>query len=309
VVDSAFAEPSLAGLYDLFCGWEPSGDSGFYLPLVMAADSVLDVGCGTGMLLRRAREAGHAGRLTGLDPAAAMLDVARRCGRGIEGRGIEGPGIEGPGIEGPGIEGPGIEGPGIEGPGIEWVLGDLSSTRWDREFELVVMTGHAFQVLTGDEQLHEALAAVRAALLPGGRFAFETRNPVVREWEEWVPANAVLVTDSAGAVVRMAHQVELPVQGDLVSFTTTYSSPDWERPRYSSSTLRFLDASALSLSLAGAGLEIEQQYGDWDGAPLGAGSPEIITVARRVALPLCRNSTQPAMSNLSGSWSAPPGPT
>ncbi len=252
MVDRAFAEPSLAALYDLFCRWEPDGDSGFYLPLVMAADSVLDVGCGTGMLLRRAREAGHAGRLCGLDPAAAMLDVARAGGD-------------------------------IDARGIEWVLGDLSSTRWDREFELVVMTGHAFQVLTGDEQLHEALAAVRAALAPGGRFAFETRNPVVREWEEWVPANAVLVTDSAGAVVRMAHQVELPVQGDLVSFTTTYSSPDWERPRYSSSTLRFLDAAGLSSVVAGAGLEIERLYGDWDGAPLGAASPEIITFARRGA--------------------------
>jgi len=273
VVDHQFSEPTLAALYDVLHPSEARADFAFYLPLVMAAPAVLDVGCGTGELLRLARQRGHRGHLCGLDPADAMLDRARRRSD------------------------------------IEWVLGEMGSVDWDRQFDLVVMTGHAFQVLTGDEQLHEALAAVRAALLRGGRFAFETRNPVVREWEEWVPANAVLVTDSAGAVVRMAHQVELPVQGDLVSFTTTYSSPDWERPRYSSSTLRFLDASALSLFLAGAGLEIEQQYGDWDGAPLGAGSPEIITVARRVALPLCRNSTQPAMSNLSGSWSAPPGPT
>lgn len=167
------------------------------------------------------------------------------------------------------------------GRGIEWVLGDLSSSRWDQEFQLVVMTGHAFQVLTGDEQLREALAAVCAALAPGGRFVFETRNPLVRQWEEWVPANSAQVTDPAGAVVRMAHQVELPVQGDLVSFTTTYSSPDWERPQCSRSTLRFLDASALSSFLAGAGLVIEEQYGDWDGAPLGAASLEIITIARQ----------------------------
>ena len=43
----------------------------------MAARAVLDVGCGTGSLLRRARELGHEGRLCGLDPAAAMLAQAR----------------------------------------------------------------------------------------------------------------------------------------------------------------------------------------------------------------------------------------
>jgi SAM-dependent methyltransferase len=252
VVDYQFAEPSLAALYDLFCPWDPRGDSGFYLPLVMAADSVLDVGCGTGMLLRRARAEGHAGRLCGLDPAAAMLAVARAGRTGPAGR---------------------------TGRDIEWVLGDLSDAAWQREFDLIVMTGHAFQVLTGDAQLLAALTAVRSALGPGGRFAFETRNPLVREWEEWVPERAREVSD-AGVVVRMAHQVELPVAGDLVSFTTTYSSPDWERSQVSRSTLRFLDAEALSAFLTRAGLTIDEQYGDWDRSPLGPASPEIITISR-----------------------------
>lgn len=86
--------------------------------------------------------------------------------------------------------------------------------------------------------------------------------------------------DAGGAVVRMAHQVDRPVRGDLVSFTTTYSSPGWERPQVSRSTLRFLDAAALSGFLAGAGLEIEEQYGDWDRSSLGRASPEIITICR-----------------------------
>ena len=34
---------------------------------------------------------------------------------------------------------------------IEWVLGDLGSTAWEQEFDLVVMTGHAFQVFVGDD--------------------------------------------------------------------------------------------------------------------------------------------------------------
>ena len=35
---------------------------------------------------------------------------------------------------------------------IDWILGDLSTVAWDREFDLVVMTGHAFQVLLGDDE-------------------------------------------------------------------------------------------------------------------------------------------------------------
>ncbi len=171
----------LAELYDAFCAGRP--DFGFYLPLVMSAESVLDVGCGTGELLRLAREAGHTGRLCGLDPAYAMLDQARKR------------------------------------PDVEWVLGDLSSVEWRREFDLVVMTGHAFQVQVEDEELRESLASMRSSLAEDGRLVFETRNPLARGWENWTPENAVEI-EYGGSVVRMAHEVEEPVAGDVVSFTS-----------------------------------------------------------------------------------------
>lgn len=139
-------------------------DLGFYLPYVMSASSVLDVGCGTGELLHRAREAGHPGRLCGLDPAEAMLAEARR-----------------------------------RNPDVEWVLGEPETTCLHSEFELVVMTGHAFQVFVEDQQLRSALAAIRAALTPGGRFAFETRNPAARAWERWVPENEEELPDPRAA--------------------------------------------------------------------------------------------------------------
>lgn len=242
--DRQFTEPGLAVLYDLFCAWDRRDDFGFYLPMVMAADSVLDVGCGTGMLLRRARLDGHRGRLCGLDPAAAMLEVARSQA------------------------------------GIEWIEGDLSGVGFVREFDLIVMTGHAFQVLTGDEELRAALAAVRTALRRNGVFAFETRNPLARAWERWTPAYAADVTGPDGQTWRMTHQVETPVAGELVSFTSTFSSPGWDRPQVSRSKLRFLGANSLARFLSAAGLTVEEQYGSWDRQPLTDASPEIITIAR-----------------------------
>lgn len=243
MVDRLFTDARLAALYDSICAGRDDFD--FYLPLVLSADSVLDVGCGTGELLRRAREAGHGGRLCGLDPAGAMLDEARRR------------------------------------PDVEWVLGDLASARWDRDFELVVMTGNAFQVFVEDDEIRASLAAIRNALTETGRFAFETRNPLVREWEQWTPDEVFEVTDANGAVVSYSREVDTPVHGDVVSFTHTYTSPSWDRPETCRSTLRFLGAKALSSFLAEAGLAVRAQYGDWHQGPVTHASREIVTIAAR----------------------------
>ena len=98
--------------------------------------------------------------------------------------------------------------------------------------------------------------------------------------EAWTPDNAVEIVHN-GKVVRMEHQVDTPVVGDTVSFTTTFTSPAWDRPEVSRSTLRFLDAGSLSSFLSDAGLAIEDQFGDWGWQPLTDTSPEIITVTRR----------------------------
>src|SRR3954449_6213316 len=42
--------------------------------------SVLDVGCGTGLVGRALRERGFAGRILGLDLSRASLDIARQSG-------------------------------------------------------------------------------------------------------------------------------------------------------------------------------------------------------------------------------------
>lgn len=244
MADLLFCDAELAALYDAM---NPGRDDyDFYRPMVMAARSVLDVGCGTGSMLHEARDAGHGGRLCGLDPAPGMLAQARRR------------------------------------DDIEWVLGDLSSAAWDSEFELVVMTGHAFQVFIEDDQLGEALASIRAALKPGGRFAFETRNPSARAWEGWDAEARDAIDGPGGVRVRMSRKVTTPFDGRVVSFSHTFQSAAWDAPRVSHSTLRFIGKADLDAELARAGLVLEAQFGDWDRSALTDTSPEIITIARRV---------------------------
>ncbi|MGF1430996.1 class I SAM-dependent methyltransferase [Kitasatospora sp. LaBMicrA B282] len=244
-----YSNDDAAALYDLLNPWEPGtwpADT-FYGELVMAADSVLDVGCGTGTMLHWAREQGHGGRLVGLDPDTAALARARRRAD------------------------------------VEWVEGTAAAAdRLGGGFELAVMTGHAFQFLATDEELRASLAGVHAALAPGGRFAFETRHPQARAWERWNPANGSDLTDHAGRALRVWHTVESVVDG-VVTFTGTTADPDGTVLRVDRASLRFLTEPALDRLLAEAGFAVEARHGDWDGSPVSGTSRELITVARRVA--------------------------
>ena len=244
-VDAHYREPVLAALYDAMCPW--GEDDEFYARLAADSASVLDVGCGTGNFLRELRRRSHRGDLCGLDPARAMLDVARDGA-----------------------------------PDIEWVPGDVRRFDVGRRFELVMMTGHAFQVLLTDDEVTAALTCVGDHVEPArGRFAFETRNPAAREWEHWGARPPEVVSVSGGRPVLVRWKVDGLDEPDLVRFHATFECADWTQPMRSDSTLRFIDPDRLAEHLATTGFAVEQWLGDWAGGPVDDQSPEIIVVARR----------------------------
>ena len=238
-----YSDAQAADLYNVLNPWGASDT--FYLALAMDASSVLDIGCGTGTMLHRARAAGHTGRLVGVDPDGAALAIARRRAD------------------------------------ITWVEATAASMPWKRQFDLAVMMNHTFQFLIRDEELRASLAAIRNALADGGRFAFETRNPDVREWETWTPDQPIDVIDSAGSALRISYRV-LSVIDDVVTLTETTSDRDGDVLRVDEASLRFLDVETLTGVLIGEGFSIESQQGDWSGGSLGRDNREIITVTRRV---------------------------
>jgi SAM-dependent methyltransferase len=233
----SYDDVELSRLYDACNPWGP-GDE-FYAGLVRAAGDVLDVGCGTGRLLARVRAEGHPGRLVGIDPGAGMLAVARETD-----------------------------------PDGDWVSGELGPGRYREEFDLVTMTGHAFQELRTDGQLGGVLSGMRDAVRPGGLVAFETRDPAARAWEDWHGSS--FEVPYQGGTVRVSYEVH-EVDGDLVTFDEITEGGPWVRD-VARGTLRFLDRDRLAAFLAAAGLRVREQYGDWDRSPAG---PEIITLAER----------------------------
>ncbi|HEX5542552.1 MAG TPA: class I SAM-dependent methyltransferase [Micromonospora sp.] len=240
-----FTDADTAALYDLLNPWDGTRwpSDAFYTELVMAADSVLDVGCGTGSMLKQARELGHPGRLVGVDPDVAALARARRR------------------------------------VDIEWVEGVAADIAWKQEFELATMTSHAFQCFIEDDEVRASLAAIRKALRDGGRFAFETRHPQARAWVEWHGAEPAEVVDGTGHLLRQSHVVESVVDG-VVTLIETTTDADGAVLRVDRGRLRFLDVEWLNAFLVEAGFAIEAQYGDWRRGPITDESHEIITIAR-----------------------------
>ncbi|MEV6903649.1 class I SAM-dependent methyltransferase [Amycolatopsis sp. NPDC051372] len=240
------SEDDAAELYDVLNSWGDFPADHFYDALVESAHNVLDVGCGTGGMLHHARDRGHRGRLLGLDPDRAALARARRR------------------------------------TDVEWREGTAAALTAEAEFDLATMTGHAFQCLTTDEELRDSLTAIRRALRPGGRFAFETRHPRAKAWEDWTPAHPVTV--SQPRPLRLWHEVE-SVVGGVVTFTETAADPEGTVLRVDRAALRFLGPAELDDFLAAAGFVVEERFGDCERGPLTEQSREIVTIASAVRQP------------------------
>jgi ubiquinone/menaquinone biosynthesis C-methylase UbiE len=241
-----YCDPVLVALYDLED--IERADFGFYLELAERRGMrVLDVGCGTGALALRFADRGHC--VTGLDPAAAMLDCARRK-------------------------------PGAET--VTWIAGDARTFAMPQRFDLIVMTGNAFQTLLSDADQIAALANMGRHLAEDGRIAVETRNPDVAEWRHWTPdAHRELLQHPALGPVDVHWQAYPTAEPEIIALETHYLFQASGARRVSHSRLRFAPLDTLSRTIAAAGLEVEHWYCDWQRQTLHDRCLEYIPVIRR----------------------------
>jgi ubiquinone/menaquinone biosynthesis C-methylase UbiE len=232
----------LAAVYDALNG--AGLDDGFYLELAGSSPkTILDVGGGTGRLACALASRGH--NVTCAEPSAAMLDIARTR----------------------------------EGADkVMWINAGVLDLLLQLRFDLILMTGHVFQVFLTDAEISSVLHTLRRHLAPQGSLTFETRNPIARRWEEWTPGNTSKTVDVLDHGRVQVHHATTQVHGQLVTYETEFHFPN-DEVMVVSDTLRFTDREQLATILADAGLTRIKWYGDWNGSSFTAASPEIIVVA------------------------------
>jgi SAM-dependent methyltransferase len=242
VADAIFEERRLAEIYDPL---DPDRcDLDAYLALAgeFGAVSILDVGCGTGTLACLLARCGL--QVIAADPAAASLDVARRK-------------------------------PGADR--VRW-LQTAAARLPPLQTDLATMTGNVAQVFRTGREWAATLRAIRAALRPGGRLVFETRDPARKAWLEWNREQSYrrVVIPAVGPVQTWTELTQ--VEGSLVSFRMTFVFERDGAVLTSDSTLRFRSRDELASSLIAANLVIDEVRDAPDRPGL-----EFVIIARRTA--------------------------
>lgn len=246
--DRLYQDPALAQFYDLENGW--AADFTFCQKLAQDARSVLDLGCGTGELALALAEdrTAEARTVVGVDSAAAMLDVARGQ-------------------------------PG--GSKVTWHLSDAQSLSLDRRFDLIVLTGHAFQVFLTEADQRAVLNTIARHLNPQGRFIFDTRNPAAEAWRDWTPeASRRRLEHPQLGTVEAWNDAEYDAASGIVTYQTLYRVVASGETRSAESRIRFTPREALAPLLADAGLAVDEWFGDWEGRSSTPSAPEIIPLGR-----------------------------
>ncbi|MFF1697549.1 class I SAM-dependent methyltransferase [Streptomyces sp. NPDC058257] len=222
MADEAYENPRLAALYDPLDA--DRGDLDVYADVTteLRARQVLDVGCGTGTFALLLAKRGL--RVTGVEPAAASLDVARSK-------------------------------PG--GEHVRWIHGDATALP-ELHVDLATMTANVAQAIVDPEVWDGTLRGIRAALRPGGHLVFETRDPARRAWEQWNRAatRRTVAVEGVGDVDTWVDVTEVSLP--LVSFRHTMIFTRTGETLTSDSTLRFREREEVSASLTAHGYVVDE---------------------------------------------------
>lgn len=244
--EALYCDPQLAQFYDWTNPWPKDFD--FFASLVTPRSRVLDLGCGAGIFSTALAASGH--RVTGVDPAAAMLAIARnRDG----------------------------------GDGVRWIEADAREVDLNEQFDMVLMTGHAFQTMLTPADRAALIGTIARHLEPGARFFFDSRNPLFMAWERWTPGHTrqTQAHPKFGKVEHWTDATLDPASG-IVTYETHYLLESGET--FAATTqIDFPSQSEIATLIKDADLDVARWFGDYAGGSFTENSAEIIPLGFRPA--------------------------
>ncbi|MGW9003563.1 class I SAM-dependent methyltransferase [Brevibacterium casei] len=220
--------PWIVELYDED---NPAGpDHAYFTALAdrLGARSILDLGCGTGLLTRAL--AGNGRRIVGIDPSQTMIDAARR---------------------------------GDADRLVTWIVGDSTAIDAD-DVDLAVMTGNVAQHIP-DPDWECTLGDLRRSMRPGAALAFESRSPAARAWLDWDQSEPSLRSTAHGDLEEWAEIVD---RGSGIIEATFFNRfLDTGELIIDDQTFVFRTLSMITDQLDRAGFAVDAVHGDWQRAP------------------------------------------
>ena len=219
--DALFELTRLAEIYDVLEGERVDLAAYVSIAAALGARSVLDIGCGTGVLA--CLLATHSMEVIAVDTAAAVLEVARSKPTADR---------------------------------VRWVLGDVTAVA-PSAVDLVTMTGNVAQVFLAGHEWEATLAAARGALRDGGHLVFETRDPSYQAWREWnrEATHRLVDVPDIGPVETWTDLVDVTLP--FVSFRQTFVFASDGATYASDSTLRFRERAEVEGELEASGFSVE----------------------------------------------------
>ena len=237
--------------YDIEEGERSAPRIAFYCDLAKAVGGpVLEIACGSGLVTIPVAAQGL--DVTGVDLARSMLDHARKKAE-------------------------------VQGLNIRWVEADARSFDLGMQFRFIFITGNAFQAFLRREDQEALLSSVKRHLLPGGVFAFETRNPtghdLTNQSEEEFDQSYISVEGHRVSVSSI--QAYDPI-AQVIHWTSyrRWNDGAHDHEKETHIACRFTPPQELEALLHYNGLQIIRQYGTWDKQALSASSPSIISICK-----------------------------
>lgn len=223
---------------------------------VSSGGPVLELGCGTGRVAIPIARAGV--RVVGLDNSSAMLKQARAKARKLD----------------------------LSSDALKFVRGEMQGFSLDERFSLAIIPYRSFQALLSLADQQQALASIKAHLVPGGRLIFDL----------WVPDVDQLAADASmpfldrettdpetGRRYLVWHRDQYDTLNQILYGHAIVEELDPGgvvlKRVYKDFTSRYLHRFEALHLLGTCGYQVTEVYGGFNRQPLGETSDEMVLVA------------------------------